>query len=595
MQFINLIKRDREKGNFAKLAMFCLVFTGLLVLCGHLLQEGLIAQSRKLTSYAVKLTEANSKVLLTLDHCTELAATKDAAKARFLQAEIDRNQQTLQGINGSRFLLSDDDRQTQNASSNNVALTYQDWSDAVNTFQRDIARPTVVPAAIKLELQRVNDSAIGYCLALEAADYRVLESLQTKLEQSQLLNIGVGVAILVSLAMFYFAAFKPQLRQIQVANERLASASAALSGSNTALEQQHKQISERNLELELRQGDLSSMTHELEQLQKLHAQAARRFEELFQRVPVACFSYDKEGIIHEWNVNATKIFALNPYEALDRSAIEVFGQEENGESFASFLKASLQGETMEEVVWKYVNAAGELRWIQSNSIPLVSDSGDLLGALCASIDFTERFEYEARIEANMRRINEYSIELEKQKNELQTANLRLESLATTDGLTGLRNHRNFQERLEQNVQQAKGERLELSLMLLDVDHFKKFNDSYGHQAGDNVLRGVAAVLKAYGNDPYTVARYGGEEFVVVVPDCGEKRALELAEEIRQKIEDACPTGRTVTTSIGISVWHSGMRSRAELIAQADKALYASKEAGRNRCTLASKTWDEDAA
>lgn len=595
MQFINLIKRDREKGNFAKLAMFCLVFTGLLVLCGHLLQEGLIAQSRKLTSYAVKLTEANSKVLLTLDHCTELAATKDAAKARFLQAEIDRNQQTLQGINGSRFLLSDDDRQTQNASSNNVALTYQDWSDAVNTFQRDIARPTVVPAAIKLELQRVNDSAIGYCLALEAADYRVLESWQTKLEQSQWLNIGVGVAILVSLAMFYFAAFKPQLRQIQVANERLASASAALSGSNTALEQQHKQISERNLELELRQGDLSSMTHELEQLQKLHAQAARRFEELFQRVPVACFSYDKEGIIHEWNVNATKIFALNPYEALDRSAIEVFGQEENGESFASFLKASLQGETMEEVVWKYVNAAGELRWIQSNSIPLVSDSGDLLGALCASIDFTERFEYEARIEANMRRINEYSIELEKQKNELQTANLRLESLATTDGLTGLRNHRNFQERLEQNVQQAKGERLELSLMLLDVDHFKKFNDSYGHQAGDNVLRGVAAVLKAYGNDPYTVARYGGEEFVVVVPDCGEKRALELAEEIRQKIEDACPTGRTVTTSIGISVWHSGMRSRAELIAQADKALYASKEAGRNRCTLASKTWDEDAA
>src|SRR5262249_308209 len=129
---------------------------------------------------------------------------------------------------------------------------------------------------------------------------------------------------------------------------------------------------------------------------------------------------------------------------------------------------------------------------------------------------------------------------------------KLEALATTDGLTGLKNHRAFQEYLEQEFERAARYGLPLSLAMLDVDHFKQYNDTYGHPAGDEVLKTLAELLQDKIRLTDFVARYGGEEFVIVLPNTGGTAAREAIERVRAAIEGLPWLGRGVTVSVGIS-------------------------------------------
>ncbi|MBS1718117.1 MAG: GGDEF domain-containing protein [Armatimonadetes bacterium] len=452
------------------------------------------------------------------------------------------------------------------------------------------------PADKATEARGLQESMRSYGQALALISYRISEDQVRLREFSKYVQIGEFLLFLATVGAMYWGMVLPLMKRLTGANEELQAKAFELEGLNARLEHGKKQLAEQNLRLQLQQADLSVANEELEYSHSLYADAARRLEDLFQRVPVACFSYDAEGTIHEWNRAAETVFGLGAHEVTDRPIHEVFGAPEDTEALQQLLRAPLNGDTVQEFRWAYpLPGKNKPKWIQSSTFPIVDHEGNVRGALCASVDFTERFEFEAQIEANMIRINEYSIELELQREELLNLNRQLEGLASTDGLTGLRNHRNFQERLELNFQVSKAEQLPLSILLMDVDNFKKFNDSFGHQAGDDVLRSVARVLRKFENESITIARYGGEEFVVVLPGYGEGEAMKMAEEMRAAIEECCPTGRKVTCSIGVSVYGPALRSRAELIAQADKALYASKEAGRNRVTLASSTWKEEAA
>ena len=125
-----------------------------------------------------------------------------------------------------------------------------------------------------------------------------------------------------------------------------------------------------------------------------------------------------------------------------------------------------------------------------------------------------------------------------------------------------------------------------------MDNFKKYNDTYGHQAGDDVLKAIAKVLAETQSPCFQPARYGGEEFVAVMSGLTEAEAFELAEIVRQRIELSKPGGNVVTASFGIAAWTTEVRGKGELVARADKALYASKDAGRNRVTKASTLWEE---
>ena len=159
--------------------------------------------------------------------------------------------------------------------------------------------------------------------------------------------------------------------------------------------------------------------------------------------------------------------------------------------------------------------------------------------------------------------------------------------ARTDALTGLNNRGEFQRQLKEEVERSHRYNRSFSLLMLDIDHFKTVNDSYGHQAGDEVLRVLAARLREQTRPVDHAARYGGEEFVVILPETTNEGALALAERLRTAVAGtAVPVteARTisVTISIGVATFPADAGSETALIAAADAALYAAKEGGRNR-------------
>lgn len=163
---------------------------------------------------------------------------------------------------------------------------------------------------------------------------------------------------------------------------------------------------------------------------------------------------------------------------------------------------------------------------------------------------------------------------------LKEANAALEALAARDGLTGLANHRAFQEGLEASFQQARRYDEPLSLLLLDVDHFKAYNDAHGHPAGDEVLKTVAHLLQQQARTTDLVARYGGEEFAVVLPHTPFLGATALAERFRAAVEAGAGRG-VVTVSVGVATLTPAAAGRSDLVAAADRALYNAKKNGRN--------------
>ncbi len=192
-------------------------------------------------------------------------------------------------------------------------------------------------------------------------------------------------------------------------------------------------------------------------------------------------------------------------------------------------------------------------------------------------DLTERKQAEQQIK-------DYLVILEFQKSQLEDTNKELEALATTDGLTGLKNRRTFGEKLAEEHARAVRYHQPLSLLLLDVDQFKPYNDSFGHPAGDAVLKSVAQTLEHSARDTDVAARYGGEEFAVILPQTDEAGSLVIAERLRSKIAAADWALRPVTVSVGVCTLTLDTPTPDTLIACADKALYCSKEAGRNRVT-----------
>ena len=220
-------------------------------------------------------------------------------------------------------------------------------------------------------------------------------------------------------------------------------------------------------------------------------------------------------------------------------------------------------------------------------LPLVRQ-GKLIGSLNIGSYCAERFERGVRTDFFEHLSATVSICLE---NAVNIERLKRQGL--TDTLTAINNRRLFDQRLKEEVALAKRNKYLLSCLLLDVDFFKNVNDTYGHQVGDLVLRDVAALIRAQMRGSDVLSRYGGEEFSALLSQAGEEEALEVAERIRDSIEQHlfCVDGHadfTVTISIGVTTFNPAsneeavMRIEGEyLVGQADKALYEAKAKGRN--------------
>ncbi len=208
-------------------------------------------------------------------------------------------------------------------------------------------------------------------------------------------------------------------------------------------------------------------------------------------------------------------------------------------------------------------------------------------------DMAERIEsYTRSLEDKVRErtqdLEAANAKLSQAMDDIRHANKRLEELATTDGLTGLFNHRHFKGLLETEVNRSRRLDFPTSLVMLDVDHFKIYNDTHGHPAGDVVLRGVAELLRSRLRGTDVPCRYGGEEFAVILLDTGKQMAMAVAEEIRSRIE-ATPfdgqesqPGGVLSISVGVASFPDDAEDHAALLRAADEALYAAKRSGRNR-------------
>jgi len=168
---------------------------------------------------------------------------------------------------------------------------------------------------------------------------------------------------------------------------------------------------------------------------------------------------------------------------------------------------------------------------------------------------------------------------------------RTRRLASTDGLTEGYNHRTFQERLSQEIARADRYNRPLSVLMIDVDHFKVYNDTYGHPQGDIVLQDLARLLREMSRTSDTVARYGGEEFAIILPETDSVGAQKISQRLCEQVErypfpgkDLMPGG-ALTISIGVAT-HASAGSKDALLQAADTALYTAKREGRNRVHVA---------
>jgi diguanylate cyclase (GGDEF)-like protein len=245
-----------------------------------------------------------------------------------------------------------------------------------------------------------------------------------------------------------------------------------------------------------------------------------------------------------------------------------------------------------------IRAARPEEWTPIIFLSASEDDQDLERAIeCGGVDYllkrVSRVVLFAKIRA-LQRLDKMRSRLVDVSRELAAANQRLETLAHQDGLTGIANRRAFDSLMGRHFAQAVRQGTPLSLVLCDIDHFKAYNDRYGHPAGDECLRQIgAAVGRGCRRATDVAARYGGEEFALLLPDTPSSGALEVMERIRGEVaalaipHDSSSAASVVTLSAGIAT-HDKERDNApaELIARADQALYRAKDLGRNRCVCA---------
>ena len=303
--------------------------------------------------------------------------------------------------------------------------------------------------------------------------------------------------------------------------------------------------------------------------------------ELTPHIP---WTADANGDMNFMSPRWYQVTGIRPTPTILRNWIEDLHPDDRKHTLDAWKRSVATGDTF-DVDYRILCLGGEWRWHRARAYPRRNERAEIILWYGTVEDIHDRKLAEAALQAKTERLEELTE--------------KLAQLAREDHLTGLANRRTFDEMLGKEIERARRSQLPLALVLADVDHFKRFNDTYGHPAGDDVLRAVARAIEGVVRRPGDlVARFGGEEFTIILPNTNAEGARIIAERARTAVSslvfdhpDTGPHGVTISPGIAmLCVAQVPTQTReaiaAEFVDAADKALYRAKAAGRNCTALA---------
>jgi two-component system cell cycle response regulator len=302
-------------------------------------------------------------------------------------------------------------------------------------------------------------------------------------------------------------------------------------------------------------------------------------------------------------VEDDKLQAKVAKEYLETSGYEVIWVD-NGKAAIKAAKTQAIDLILLDLILPDLDGNEVCRWLKLNEdtkgIPIIivtikgTVEEKVLGLVAGADDYLPKpyneVELNARIYASLR-TKSLQDELREKNRQLEEVLIKVETLAITDPLTQLHNRRYFETAIEKEISRTMRYNSQTSCLMIDIDHFKKVNDDFGHHAGDVVLKEIATILKTSIREIDTVARWGGEEFIILLPETREEEGFKTASRILKVIEDFTFSGipRKITVSIGLARVPNPLIDNAEkLINAADLALYEAKSKGRNRIEIFSE-------
>ncbi|UCE18375.1 MAG: diguanylate cyclase [Gemmatimonadota bacterium] len=306
---------------------------------------------------------------------------------------------------------------------------------------------------------------------------------------------------------------------------------------------------------------------EVKKLEKNMKETKNYLENLIEHSQDALYAIDLDGNITMWNSGAEYLYGYTKEEVLGTCGDDLLDPKDHKRKTNDIIeKVRAFGRLVDEEVFR-VRKDGKAIPVTATFSPILDAEGAITGISVIDKDLSLR----KRLETALRK-----------------SNARLKDLSLTDDLTLLYNRRYLNQKLEEEIKRSKRFDRPLAFVMIDIDHFKNYNDSYGHPKGDEILKELARIIVDNCRDVDLVARYGGEEFSILLPETTPLEAFQQAERIRTLIEDhnfegeeLQPDGR-LTVSLGIAIYPNDAKTKHEIVEFADRALYWAKESGRNR-------------
>jgi len=324
---------------------------------------------------------------------------------------------------------------------------------------------------------------------------------------------------------------------------------------------------------------LSREVNERRQIQDELRNSEQRFRTLVESAPLAMMTWDRQHLVTGWNRQAQELFGWSESEVLGRDFLTFMIPEGASAQVGKIVEQAIERGIESHSVNSNLTRDGrtiDVEW-HNTIVPGIDGRPD--SVLSLAQDVTERLRSQATLE-------EVNVKLKQRLDDIHELQAQLREQVMRDPLTGMYNRRYLDDALPGEISRAIREQAPLALMMMDIDHFKRVNDTHGHQTGDEVLRMLAEILRNEARRSDVACRYGGEEFVLLLPKMNLESARARAERWRQMFAEMDVTGEggkfRCTLSVGIAVFPDHGNSAEDLLRNGDRALYLAKALGRNR-------------